>query len=50
MTELDTSSPCQTMKHQDEDGEDLKTHETLENEVFDLDEEEMLDTNAELPE
>ena len=41
---------CHTFKYKDEDGEDSKTYETLKNEVFDLDEEEMLDANAGLPE
>ena len=51
--EVDTSSPCQTMKYHayHEDGEDdSKAHETLENEVFDCGEEEMLDSKVELPE
>merc|ERR1712227_330436 len=41
------SSSSHTMKCKDEDGEESKTHESLENEVFDCDEEEMLDVNAE---
>ena len=43
--EVDTASSSHTitMKYKDEDGEDSTTHETLENEVFDCDEEEMLD-------
>ena len=48
--EVDTSSSSHTitMKYKDEDGEDSKTHETLENGVFDCDEEEMLEANADL--
>ena len=46
--EVDTSSSSHTitMKYKDEDGEDSTTHETLENGVFDCDEEEMLEANA----
>ena len=46
--EVDTSSSSHTMKYKDEDGEYSKTHENLENEVFDCDEEEMLEANADL--
>jgi len=48
--EVDTSSSSHTitMKYKDEDGEDSKTHETLENGVFDCDEEEMLEANDDL--
>ena len=45
---MDTSSSSHTMKYKDEDGEYSKTHENLENEVFDCDEEEMLEANADL--
>ena len=45
--EVGTARSSHTMKCKDEDGDQSKTHEGLENEVFDCDEEEMLDSNAE---
>jgi len=44
--EVESSSSSHTMKYKDEDEEYSKTHEALENEVFDCDEEEMLEANA----